>query len=355
MKQNPSLLIVDDEPDVIEAYKMVLEESGYEVYSAHTQAEALEVLETSPIALCLLDLKLKDEDGIRVSQELYHADPLLKIIIITAYPTYETAVDAIKTGVSDYTSKTEDPRLLLKKIEKALEARNNEIAAKSSHTLRDKKGLVLVCNHALIQGGIEHFCKQNPYFYLSHSYRSSSYIKANDFNASAALLLLCMSCCCAGDTDRDKAFAGFHSFFPNARIIAINSNVPDEEKMELIKHGVMGFLPENISQKNMKKAFHAVLKGEMWVGRGLTYQLLSQLLEKSVPGSFKKPANMHKLSKREVEILQAMGTGLSNHQISEKFFISENTVKIHVNHIFKKLNVKSRTQAVMKAQEVQII
>ena len=78
-------------------------------------------------------------------------------------------------------------------------------------------------------------------------------------------------------------------------------------------------------------------------------------MEKSSPGTYKKPANWHNLSKREIEILQTMASGLSNFQISEKLFISENTVKIHINHIFKKLSVKSRTQAVMKAQDAQII
>jgi DNA-binding NarL/FixJ family response regulator len=138
-------------------------------------------------------------------------------------------------------------------------------------------------------------------------------------------------------------------------MVIINDNLQEQKKIPLIKWGVKGFLPENTSLENMKKAFDAVLKGELWISRHLTYSLLNQLLDKSSLGDQKKPAQWYELSKREEEILQAVAAGLSNQKISDKFSISENTVKLHINHIFKKLNVKSRTQAVMKAWETRII
>jgi len=61
------------------------------------------------------------------------------------------------------------------------------------------------------------------------------------------------------------------------------------------------------------------------------------------------------LTNREIEILQALASGLSNFAISEKLFLSEKTVKTHTHHIFKKMQVKSRTQAAMKAMEFHII
>ncbi len=356
MEEKTSLLFIDDEPDILEAYKMMLEESGYSVYTAANKNQALEILEEYPIALCLIDLKMGEDNGLDISQALNQADSLIKIIIITAYPTYETAVDAIKMGIFDYVSKTMDPRELLEKIGKALEQRNQEITEKIGDAFQKKRNIILLCNHILVQGGIENFCRENPTYHLMHCYHSLSYIKSNDFNQQSELLLLCQECLNPMESeDPGKIFFQLRGWFPNARMVMINNNLGETEKILLIKWGVKGFLPENTSMENMKKAFDFVLKGELWISRELTNLLLNHLLDKSSIGEYKKPAHWYELSKREEEILQAMAAGLSNLEISVKFSISESTVKLHINHIFKKLNVKSRTQAVMKAQENRII
>ena len=61
------------------------------------------------------------------------------------------------------------------------------------------------------------------------------------------------------------------------------------------------------------------------------------------------------LSEREMEVLQLISTGLSNQEIGEKLFVSESTIKTHVSNLFVKLDVKRRTQAVTRAQELRII
>ncbi len=61
------------------------------------------------------------------------------------------------------------------------------------------------------------------------------------------------------------------------------------------------------------------------------------------------------LSKREFEILQLINDGLSNQQIADKLFVSENTVKKHVSNLFIKLDVQRRTEAIKKAKELNII
>jgi ATP/maltotriose-dependent transcriptional regulator MalT len=61
------------------------------------------------------------------------------------------------------------------------------------------------------------------------------------------------------------------------------------------------------------------------------------------------------LSKRECQILELMAEGMSNREISEKLFVSVHTVKSHASNIFDKLEVKSRTQAIVKAKSIKII
>jgi LuxR family maltose regulon positive regulatory protein len=61
------------------------------------------------------------------------------------------------------------------------------------------------------------------------------------------------------------------------------------------------------------------------------------------------------LSKRELEVLQFLSKGLSNQEIGRKLFISAGTVKVHLKHIYDKLNVASRTQAAARARELNLL
>ena len=61
------------------------------------------------------------------------------------------------------------------------------------------------------------------------------------------------------------------------------------------------------------------------------------------------------LSKRELEVLQLMAEGMSNHQIAERLFVSLNTIKTHSARVFEKLEVQRRTQAVDKAKKLRLI
>jgi len=62
-----------------------------------------------------------------------------------------------------------------------------------------------------------------------------------------------------------------------------------------------------------------------------------------------------KISERELEVLELVAQGLSNKQISDKLFVSVNTTKTHLSHLYEKLDVKRRTQAVEKAKSLNLI
>ena len=61
------------------------------------------------------------------------------------------------------------------------------------------------------------------------------------------------------------------------------------------------------------------------------------------------------ISKRELEVLLLLGKGLSNQEIADTLFVSQNTIKTHTSRLFEKLDVKNRTQAMLKAQEMGLI
>ena len=355
MREKPRLLIVDDDPEVLKSLQIWLRNEGFSVFVAANAGQAREVLKSEDIALCLVDLRLKNEDGLRLAGELKSLDEQLKIIVITGYPTYETAIDAMKTGIFDYLSKSTDNDAILRKINAAVEERERELALKKGDG-KSRYDIILIGHHQLVREGLENFFKENPEYRLRHTYHSFEYIKKSDFNLDAALLLICASCNREFLADQEKFFGRLKVVFPNAKAVIINCDCDDELKRELIHRGVKGFLPANISKSGLKKALNCILGGQIWISRELSHRLLSELLDGARPAiAYRKPVNNFGLTSREIEILQALASGLSNFAISEKLFLSEKTVKTHTHHIFKKMEVKTRTQAVMKALEFHII
>ena len=355
MGDKPQVLVVDDDAEVRQSLQVWLKGEGYKVFTAGDGSQAREIIRDEEIAVCLVDLRLKKEDGLRLGSELCSLDELLKVIIITGYPTYESAIDAMKTGVFDYISKSTPNDAILAKIHAAVAAREKEIGRRKGGD-KDRAGIVLVGHHLLVREGLENFFRGSSDYRLLCTYHALDYVKKNDFNLDAAILLICASCNQAFLKAPEKTFANLKFVFPNAKSIIINCDFGDDKKRELIRAGVKGFLPANIGKDQLKKALDCIQTGQIWISRELSHRLLSELLEDTRPEMvYKKPVDAFNLTVREIEILKALASGLSNFAISEKLFLSEKTVKTHTHHIFRKMGVKTRTQAVMKAMEFHII
>jgi two-component system response regulator GlrR len=123
------ILVVDDDPNIIELVKMRLESAGYDVTAAEKEEEAIWAVKTEPVDLCLLDLMLENQDGISLMENVHSITPDVPAIILTAHGTIETAVEAMRKGAYSYLTKPFEPRDLLVQIERALEHRrlNSEI------------------------------------------------------------------------------------------------------------------------------------------------------------------------------------------------------------------------------------
>ena len=118
------VLVVEDKEGMRRMLKETLEGAGYQVTEATDGAEAVRLLATSRYDLVLTDLKLPKKDGLAVLRTAKEVDPQTPIILMTAYGTIRTAVEAMKEGAYDYVEKDEEfvDRLLLL-VERALERR----------------------------------------------------------------------------------------------------------------------------------------------------------------------------------------------------------------------------------------
>lgn len=130
-----SLLIIDDDAFMRELLTESLSEAGYETSAAETGSEGLERLNHRPFQVALVDLSLPDMDGMEVVDRLATDSPDTQIIILTGYPSLETAVDALRGGSQDYLVKPFKVPEVLAAIGRALNHHHLQLEIK---TLRQK-------------------------------------------------------------------------------------------------------------------------------------------------------------------------------------------------------------------------
>ena len=125
------ILIVEDETIMRESLRDWLTDSGYQVETAEEGEEALKTIAEQDFGVVILDLRLPGKDGIEVLREAKEKNPWLRGIIITAYPSVQTAVAAIKEGAIDYLPKPFDLNELEKLIQETLGSVQVEIRPKA--------------------------------------------------------------------------------------------------------------------------------------------------------------------------------------------------------------------------------
>src|SRR5881396_542761 len=123
-----TILLVEDDRNVLLSYQEVLKPSGYEVVTAGSGEAAERILRTSSIDVVITDLKMAKMGGLEVLRIAKNADPETIVILITAYPTVNTAVEAMKFGACDYLVKPFSVEQLRAVVKEALEKRKTKEA-----------------------------------------------------------------------------------------------------------------------------------------------------------------------------------------------------------------------------------
>ncbi|WP_067726740.1 response regulator [Oceanobacillus damuensis] len=138
---------------------------------------------------------------------------------------------------------------------------------------------------------------------------------------------------------------------PEIKVCILTMYSHDEYLMAAIREGADGYLLKDAPSEQVIEAIRTIAKGESVIHPSMTKKLLSYHQQKSEFGA----EDSNELSIREKEVLMCLVEGLSNKEIAEKLFISDKTVKIHVSKIFKKFNVKSRSQVIIYAVKNQLV
>ncbi|BAO45276.1 sigma-54-dependent transcriptional regulator [Thiolapillus brandeum] len=117
---NPTALIVDDEPDIRELLELTLQRMDIDTVTAADLGQARNALATRNFQLCLADMRLPDGDGIDLVREIHEEHPGTPVAMITAHGNMETAIQALKAGAFDFVSKPVDLSVLRNLVVTAL-------------------------------------------------------------------------------------------------------------------------------------------------------------------------------------------------------------------------------------------
>ncbi len=118
-----SILVIDDDEMHLALMQRVLQDGGYEVYTTADGPQGIEIYKEHPPDLVLLDLGLPSANGLEVIRKLKAVDPNARIIVITGYPSDESAAVAFRYGAIEYIEKPIDIDKLLDNVRSALAGR----------------------------------------------------------------------------------------------------------------------------------------------------------------------------------------------------------------------------------------
>ena len=111
-----NIIVLDDVLDAGEMIKRILERKGHSVGVFTEEHEALEYVQKNTVHLAILDIKLKKMSGVDVLKELRQVSPQTEVLMLTGYPTLETAREALNLGAKEYLVKPIDKNELEEKV-----------------------------------------------------------------------------------------------------------------------------------------------------------------------------------------------------------------------------------------------
>jgi len=126
----PAILVVDDEPVTRQSLSDILRLEGYAVASQPNGQAAVEHVRTHPVDLMIVDLRMPGMDGLEVVQVVNQVSPETEVILLTAYASTESAIQALRLRIHDYLQKPAMPPQIVASVKKGLDRRAARIKAR---------------------------------------------------------------------------------------------------------------------------------------------------------------------------------------------------------------------------------
>jgi DNA-binding NarL/FixJ family response regulator len=156
--------------------------------------------------------------------------------------------------------------------------------------------------------------------------------------------------------DGVSATAQLHADAPATPILALTTFDDDEALAGMLRAGAAGFVLKGAPADELQRAVRVVAEGGAWLDPSVTRRVLD--VYRAAPAVHDERGRsdaIARLTDREREVLALIGAGHTNPEIAAALFVSEGTVKTHINHLFSKLDLRDRAAAVIFAYENDIV
>ena len=153
-----------------------------------------------------------------------------------------------------------------------------------------------------------------------------------------------------------EAASRIRETLPSTKILMLTVSDEEDDLYEAIKAGANGYLLKEISVEEVASAIRAVVQGQSLISPSMASKLLNEfnsLARQAADRREQLPAPV--LTARELEVLKLVARGMSNRDVADQLYISENTVRNHMANILEKLQLHSRTEAVMYAVRKRLL
>lgn len=135
------------------------------------------------------------------------------------------------------------------------------------------------------------------------------------------------------------------------RTVILSASLNDEQVLEALRLGVQGVVLKEMPPSLLLQCLRKVHAGGQWLEKKSVGHFLETVLRREAGA--RQLATV--LTSREIEIVRLVAGGLSNHKIAEKLFVSEGTIKVHLHHIYHKLQVDNRVELTLLAQQKGLV
>ena len=139
---------------------------------------------------------------------------------------------------------------------------------------------------------------------------------------------------------------------PEIKVVVLTTYADDRSVIDALRAGALGYLTKDAGADEIRQALQRVTSGQAWMDPAVQMHLVEAIATTTTPNTTgatsAPPASQlpDGLTPREAEVLALIGAGLSNAEIAIQLFVSEATVKSHVNHMLPKIGARDRAQAV---------
>lgn len=208
----------------------------------------------------------------------------------------------------------------------------------------DKISLIVVDDHPIFLAGLQQLFKRQPDFDLVGVAENVDQLEILLARCTADVILMDIE---MPKRDGISATALVRQRARGAKVVMLTGYDNPELIFRALKAGAVGYLLKNARAKDILDTLRRVAAGEIFLNPELASKFLREFQRDQEAEELRRL--VHSLTPREEEVLRLVATGATNREISQRLFISELTVKMHLASIFRKLQVNDRTKAAVLA------